>query len=191
VEYADGYHADRGHDYWANLDTTTKQACLIRATDYLQKRFSRRWKGVRVSWSQSLDWPRLDIWDDKKLLLVQSNAIPKKLIQATCEYALRAAVVGELAPDPVPLAPAEDFSQPVQERPTEYQGGLVKQSLKKVGPIEKRQTYLTPDLMIGASRNKVPTSQLVATEMIPEYPAADLLLEDYLLPVSGKRVVRG
>lgn len=188
--YADTYHADRGHTYWTNLQTPQKQACLIRATDHLQKRFSRRWKGVKVAWDQALDWPRLDIWDENRLLLCQSNQIPTKLMQATCEYALRAAIAGELLPDPVRMVPGQDFSQAQQTVPTEFQGGMVRHGDEKVDVIMDNKTYQTPDLMIGATKNKHTASGLVTEILLPEYPAADLLLEDFL-KLNSRRLSRG
>lgn len=191
VAFADTYHTDRGQDFWLGLDDDIKQKCLIRATDYLQKRFSRRWKGVKVSFTQSLDWPRMAVWDRGKLLLAQSNQIPTKLMQAVCEYALRAAIVGNLTPDAVAAVPAQDFSQPSQSTVTEYAGGIIRHSINKVGPITENTTFETPDALVAAARNKQVTSQLVTESLIPEYPGADLLIEDFLLNVSGKRLVRG
>jgi hypothetical protein len=141
--------------------------------------------------TRALDWPRLDIWDDNRLLLAQSNMIPSKLAQATCEYALRAAIVGELAPDPIRMVPAQDFSQSVQTLPTEFQGGMVRHGDEKVDVIMDNKTYQTPDLMIGATRNKQQLSSLVTEITIPEYPAADLLLEDFMRQGGSRRLARG
>lgn len=44
VAFADEYHTDRVNDAWTG-DNTAKQAAIINATDYLTKRFGRRFKG--------------------------------------------------------------------------------------------------------------------------------------------------
>lgn len=191
LAFATDYHTDRGHVAWNNLDSAIQQACLIKATDYCQKRYSRRWKGVKVTFLQSLDWPRMNVWDNQRLLLATSNTIPLKLQQAVCEYAFRASLIGELAPDPIPMVPRQDLTVAEPVFPTTFEGGAVKRSLKKVDVIEKSIIYERPSDVITANVGKSSLSNLVSVGDIPEYPAADLLVEDFLNPSGSRKLARG
>jgi len=109
--FADEYFADRGVTAWAG-DAAAKQGALIKATDYVEGRFGRRWIGEMANATQGLSWPRKDTDFD-------IDEIPLKLKQACSEYALRA-LSGPLAPDPK----------------TDASGITVVTTRKKVGPIE-------------------------------------------------------
>jgi hypothetical protein len=187
VAFADNYHADRGHGSWAALNNTLKQQCLIRATDYVDKRFGRRFRGNRVRRTQARQWPRYNVFDAQRLLIVMSDEVPWQVEQAVAEYALRAALVGELAPDPIPNVPRQDLSPATPVVPTEYTGGQVKRVSEKVDVIEETKSYQGPEDLTVASRNKNSLSTLVTDGFIPEYPAADMLLEE--LMTSGQRTV--
>lgn len=58
VADADIYFSNRGNAAWATLTTTVKEQLLRKATDYLVQVYRMRWKGVRVSATQALDFPR-------------------------------------------------------------------------------------------------------------------------------------
>lgn len=58
LEDANDYHAKRGNATWATLTSGLRQTLLVKATDYLQQVYRMRWKGVRVSATQALDFPR-------------------------------------------------------------------------------------------------------------------------------------
>ena len=58
VADADTYHTNRGNTDWIELTTTKKEQLLRKATDYLVQVYRMRWKGVRVSATQALDFPR-------------------------------------------------------------------------------------------------------------------------------------
>lgn len=191
VAFADTYHADRGHVAWATYDDATKQACLIKATDFCQKRYSRRWKGVKVTFLQALDWPRMNVWDNQRLLLATSNTIPLKLMQAVAEYAFRAKLIGELAPDPIPMVPRQDLTVEDVEIPDTFEGGAIKRELTKVDVIETNTTYERPSDVMAANVGKSSMSNLVSVGDIPEYPAADLLVEDFLNPSGSRKLARG
>lgn len=188
VAFADTYHLDRGHGSWAALTSTAKQQAIIRATDYVDKRFGRRWRGRKIQpLAQPLLWPRVDVYDPYKDLLVQSNVIPAQLKKAVSEYALRAALLGELAPDPLPQVPRQDLSPNTPVFPTEFQGGQIRRVAEKVDVIETSTSYNTPDNLTSAQRSKAVLSGLVTEAFIPEYPAADLLLEELLR--TGERTL--
>jgi hypothetical protein len=108
--FADTYHADRGNAYWDALDADAKSACLIRATDYIDKRFTRNFRGFRMQKDQALAWPRLAAYDDDRFALTD---VPAKLQKATAEYALRAAIYNVLAPDPIRPVPMQNMRSAV------------------------------------------------------------------------------
>ena len=115
VEFADAYFADRGNAVWAAIaDPADKQGYLVRATDYIENIYARRFIGDMVSTAQALSWPRVNADP------YTSNVIPLTLQKAAVEYALRA-IDGPLMPDP-------------KVDPT---GFSVVTTAKKVGPIEK------------------------------------------------------
>lgn len=67
--------------------TAEKEALLRQAMDYLD-RYIERWKGSRVSETQSLPWPRTDVWLDGMLL--PSDEIPRLLQYAQLSLAVTA-----------------------------------------------------------------------------------------------------
>lgn len=98
IAFADTYHTDRGNAAWASATEASRQAALIRATDYIDKRFGKRFKGWRQNKDQALEWPRIGALDQDEHLLNGADAIPRQLQKACAEYALRA-LTTTLAPD--------------------------------------------------------------------------------------------
>lgn len=115
VEFADKYFADRGFAKWAPLSDSDKERGLRLATDYIDMRFRTRFKGVPRSEEQALCFPR----GDKPI-------IPRDLMRACCEYAIRA-LAAPLVSDPV-----------VGEN-----GLVVKSTSEKLGPLEEKTEYAT------------------------------------------------
>lgn len=165
VEFADTYHSERGHSAWVG-DAATKQIAIIRATDFIDKRFGRRFRGTRMQKEQALEWPRLAAYDDDQFTFTGIDVIPRKLQQACAEYALRA-LSSVLIPDPT--------STPV---------GSITGKREKVGPIEEETRY-------SFTTSRASVSELVSTTNIPEFPEADLLLQELLKSSNIKRLVRG
>jgi hypothetical protein len=97
VADADAYVADRGIAGWATLSSTVKQQSLIRGTDYLEQTYREAWRGFRVTSTQALSWPRSDVVVDT--FLVAANVVPKAVIRACIEMALRASDGDELISD--------------------------------------------------------------------------------------------
>lgn len=95
VAAADAYHAARGGAAWALLATEAKEAALRRATDHMGA-YSGRWKGVRLSSTQTLDWPRAGVVVDGYELPWET--IPAAIANACAVLALKASTA-ELAPD--------------------------------------------------------------------------------------------
>jgi hypothetical protein len=108
---ADAYHSDRANASWDGSDEV-RQAALVKATDYIQQKYTGCWKGELIRYDQPLDWPRQGITDG--VLTIQYNEIPARLKAAVCELALEA-LTGTL-------------------NPTLARGGLVKR--EKVDVIE-------------------------------------------------------
>lgn len=90
------HHGDRGRVITAYGDTAI-QAAIVKATDYLDKRFGGRFVGVKGSSDQGLAWPRMGAMSRDGYSL---DGIPKQLAKATAEYAYLALTLGtELAPN--------------------------------------------------------------------------------------------
>lgn len=96
VADADAYHAARMNVAWAALTNEAKEGNLIKATDYIGQMYGQRWKGIRVSSSQPLDWPRYDVTANG--YPVASDVVPVTVSNACAELALRASTAS-LAPD--------------------------------------------------------------------------------------------
>lgn len=114
----DTYHTDRGNSAWTGTDAV-KEAALIKATQYIDGRYRKRWKGIILSSTQALCWPREDIYDERD---EEIEGIPQLLKYAVCEAALKA-LTDDLNPD--------------LER-----GGRIKR--EKVGPIDTEYMSTAP-----------------------------------------------
>lgn len=182
VAYFRDYFTDRGISGTdsTSIPDATLQSLLIRATDYIVKRFGTRFNGSRATDTQSLPFPREGIYIDS--VEVDDASVPDALQQATCEYALRANEI-VLAPDPPIQFDREDASGN-----TLSAGGVVQSKTEKVDVIEESVTFGAGP---GGDFSRAKTkggSRLTEAWMIPAYPAADLLLEQFLK--SGGSVIR-
>lgn len=81
VAYADLYYADRLNLVWAALTTAQKESYLIQATSYIDSVYGLDFKGTTSFDTQSLCFPRT---------IDSVLTYPNKLLQATCELALKA-----------------------------------------------------------------------------------------------------
>ena len=90
------YHAARGNNTWATITTAQQEQALRRATDYMEAVYSQRWAGTRTTSTQALSWPRYNVFVNG--YVTSSSAVPKPVIAACAELALRAAA-GELLSD--------------------------------------------------------------------------------------------
>ena len=157
VAFADAYFVDRGNAIWAAVATDAeKEQAIVRATDYIDKRFGIRFKGVKQSSDQGLEWPRAGAVDNDGYVF---DDVPRNLEKATCEYALQALSL-TLAPN--------------------NSNAGVKITKKKVGPIETEQELSTPS-----------TGSLVSLSSIPEYPEADLWIQELIKQSNSRTTVRG
>lgn len=170
------YHTLRGRDVSAQTQPEV-EAFIVRATDYIEKRFAERWKGSRSTEVQSLSFPRESVTVDG--VTFASDALPVLLTQAAVEYAFRASLYFELAPDPpVP------FDRDDNAGGTVSGGGALVAKREKVGPIEEQSQFA--DLSRTSTKNK--GSGTVPSWAIPTYPAADMLIEKLLRGRAGRTI---
>ncbi|WP_138476168.1 DnaT-like ssDNA-binding protein [Dyadobacter bucti] len=88
LDYANAFHSDRGNTSWTGTDAV-KEASLIKATDYINQKYSFR--GRLVEYDQPLVWPRACIAG------VEYDTIPTRVKAAVAELALEA-LTGSLSP---------------------------------------------------------------------------------------------
>lgn len=76
-----------GDAAWNALTTGQKEAALRKGAEYLEQRYSSRFKGTRLLRAQALSWPRYGAivhgWD------VDSNVVPAAIANANADLALR------------------------------------------------------------------------------------------------------
>ena len=122
------HHDDRGSDY-SDFDDTAIEQGIVQATDYIDKRFGRRFRGCKSTYAQGLEWPRVDAYTDEDYTL---RDVPVPLEKATAEYALIALrLARDLAPIP---QPGFSIVDPVTGEVDEG-GGQVSEKKEVVGPI--------------------------------------------------------
>ena len=180
VAFVDDYHTDRGNTKWAGT-TAVKQSAIIRATDYVDKRFRTMFRGSKGSSGQALQWPRVNAADDQGFWF---TGLPTALKKAIAEYALRALLYNVLIPDPKLPSPQQSMISGATNS-TSVSTGVVKSEEKSVGPITKKVTYATQSDVNSAS----PIGD-VSGLMLPTYPEADLILQAVLKPYNTNEVVR-
>lgn len=172
VAFCDDYHDGRGHDYWATLTDALKKDAIVRATDHVDRVFGRRYRGIRYSGDQALLWPRSYAYDRDGYSL---DLVPAPLQNAVAEYAMRAAELGELTPDPPRASSAQDYTAaPSQSDATPQASGAVTLKRERVGPIVEETEYDSNKSAGGASQG-----------WIPAYPAADYMLAAVLRSGGG------
>ncbi len=191
VADVDTHHSDTGNTRWADLQTDEKQTAIVRATFYVDKRFGKRFRGTKQSKSQGLEWPRLNAMDDDGFLY---DDVPVPLKRAIAEYALRAAICQTLAPDPILPVPKQDFTSGAADRDSSTASGAIKRIRQEVDVIEQDITYETPAEAAargGGAAARSAQSHVVSDFVIPEYPEADLWIEELLTsPNAAMTLVR-
>ena len=180
--FADTYHSDRQNTIWAAASTADKEGALIRASEYIDKRFARKFKGYREKRLQGLEWPRLDALDGDLYLF---EGIPSQLQKATAEYALRALSLKTLAPDPGLGFNTRDTTGSGTTESAKNASGI----MTKVGPVEKEVRYGSSSSQNDYSR--LSGSSLVSGYQIPSYPEADLWIEELIESSSSREICLG
>ena len=86
VADGDAYH--EGHLYasaWTAAPTGNKEKALVMATRLIDAEF--RFQGVKANTEQALQWPRAECRDPDGAQDLASDAVPKAVVDATCEMA--------------------------------------------------------------------------------------------------------
>lgn len=99
VADGDAYHD--GHLYataWTAATTENKEKALVFATRLLDAEL--RFKGVKASTTQALQWPRAECRDPDGADDLASDAVPSAVVQATCEMARELLVKDRTAAPP-------------------------------------------------------------------------------------------
>lgn len=169
IAFADDYFTDRGNTIWLALSSEDKQVSLIKATDYIDKRFGPEFSGYPDNRDQRLQWPR-DGACKRQGWWIQSDELPNELLWATAEYALQAAIAGEL------------ISQEEEEASASPKIG----ETIKVGPVTVSERFAD-----NSSKSRVSGVDVISDSAIPEYPAADLLIAHLLRDVNDMDLLRG
>lgn len=120
VAEANTYHASYGNTAWTGEDETEREIHLRIASQYMEAKFAKRWKGRRILSTQALSWPRYDVEDDDGYC-VDSNIVPAAVKQACAVLALKSLSGTDLTPD--------------------LSSGSVKRTKVKVGDIEEETEY--------------------------------------------------
>lgn len=177
------HHTDRG--VGSATDGTFSdgeiQGGIVNATDYIDKRFGRRFRGWRSTKSQALEWPRTDAFDDDDYLL---DGMPDQLLKGTAEYALLAL---QLFPRNLAPPPTNEFGilDPTTGEGSSEGSGQLSKSTDIVGPIEETREYQST----SGSKPMTSTGNLI--QRIPEYPQADLWLEELTRSAISRTLLRG
>src|SRR5688572_15182989 len=82
----DAYH--EGHLYaaaWTAASAANKDAALVMATRLIDGQF--QFNGLKANDAQALQWPREDCHDPDGDEALPADAVPKAVIEATCELA--------------------------------------------------------------------------------------------------------
>lgn len=186
------YHANAGNDYWGRLSPANMQTSIVRATSYIDKRFSPKFRGTRRQLRQGLAWPRLGAYDNDGFYI---DAIPSQILHAVAEYALRAAAYMTLAPDPSRPQNIQDMTVSPIPQGGDVITGQVRNKIKRVGPLEIETQYITNAEMTQRWRDgetRAPQSSIVDDFFIPQYPEADLWIEAILRsPFGAATLTRG
>lgn len=179
--FFDTYFGDRANALAVALSLAEKQAAIIKASDYIDKRFGILFRGIRRQKPQGLEWPRIDAWDNDGY---NFDVVPTQIEKATAEYALRAHNLTELAPDPaLPFATRDSTGTGTTE-----DAGQVRKKMEKIGPIEEEISFHTDESF--KANEGVIGSAMVAGLYIPPYPAADLWIHETIKNTTSRDTVR-
>lgn len=167
------FHTDRNVQQVVNsdFDPTQIQGAIVQATDYIDKRWGRSFRGFKRTRAQRLEWPRIDAFDNDNYLL---DRIPDQLVAATAEFALLALQLGRnLAPAVAPGFAYLDANGQVVANGS----GQVIATRDKAGPLESEVRYGDATSIAGFMAK------------VPEYPQAESWLLE--LTTSKRRLRRG
>lgn len=194
VSYFRTHHTDRGNTAHQDFTDSEVEQGIIRASEYVDKRFGLRFVGLRKTKRQGLEWPRLDAFDADGFLLSGVDDLPRNLEKAVAEYTLRTLICGVLAPDPLLPVPKQDLTDSSGERDSDVITGEVTRRRDRVGPLEEERWYETRSQAVGRNLGSGARGVQASTLNdfnIPEYPEADLWLEELLRSSMNLTLRRG
>lgn len=141
VADADSHHAARGNIRWTDASVTdaSKEAALVKATDFADKFFGKRFIGYRYTQEQALEWPRAEAVDRDGY--ERFMEVPRELKKAVAELAVRALIYDVLAPDVPGSAPRQ--SMQYGDSSEAATAGEVNSERVKLGPLEVEVGYRT------------------------------------------------
>lgn len=185
VADADTHHTARGNSQWTDATSGDRETALVRATDYIDKRFGRKFRGGKISRAQALEWPRSSAADNDGFPLGYDD-VPTQVEKATAEYALRALLIHVLAPDAPAPVPSQNFSTGGSSAAATITGEVTRKKVQ-AGEVLSETEYRT---LSQSSHSNLLKSTLVSSGVIPEYPEADLWLEELLVSPSSVQLLR-
>ena len=137
---ADAYILAHSNDTtWDAASDSDKEKAIRLATQYLDANYGGKWKGLRSSESQALDWPRSNVKDNDEYYLA-SNEIPQKLKDANSEVALR-----EILDDT--LLGAVDAAQNIKSEGSK--AGPVSERIEYIGVKSNQKKYPLVDALLS------------------------------------------
>jgi hypothetical protein len=184
AEFRD-FHGDRGLSA-AQFDTglyteALVQTYIVKATDYVDKRFNMKFKGFQKEQDQSLQWPRLNVFNSSGRW-IDSNTIPIYLKRGICEYAYLVSKLLDLLPTPSPNFNRIDLA--TGEIIPGSSGPLLR-NVETIGPLTEEQWYGDRDpARLEEIRAAAQLSDMVSSINLPEYPRADAWLSE-IIEVGG------
>lgn len=158
------FFADRGLTLADTYSDAQIEASAVRATDYMDKRWGRLYRGWKRSQAQRLAWPRIDAFDDAGFLF---DDLPNELLWAHAEYTLLDLQLSTLTPLPDVPFPTVDPDTGTVSTGT----GILKSSEDTVGPISEKRSYAeSSQKPMGSTGSRI--------QQVRVYPVADLWMEE-------------
>jgi len=140
------YWDDRGFNYTIYSPDSVIQRALIKATDFIERKYGRNFLGCRLlGLTQPLSWPRAYVYLHGSVV----EGLPIQLVRATHEYAKIA------LESPEGLAPNPGGYDATRQ--------IVNTTIVKVGPVEKHQKY---EAGSGANLRTYPYADGLLAELI-------------------------
>lgn len=83
---------------WTDATDAQKTAALVTASEYLDARYGRLWKGIRATETQVLDWPRSGVYD-LSWYSVDDDTVPQAIKDCISILAVKVLGGTDLFPD--------------------------------------------------------------------------------------------
>lgn len=170
IAFADAYLTPRGRNAWTgSAGTAAKEAALINATDYMDRRWSDKLRSTKLNVGQLLEWPR------------RNYGLPTQILWACCEYA-NYALAGDLFTEYNDAGTSHDSSG----TGTADINQMVSSQRQRVGPIETETRYSTSTTSTTTVRQVQGSTATIIIDAAGRYPFADSLMHQYLSNTSNQ-----